>query len=220
MSAAWHAAAALAGREWVSLLRQPAEWLTPLAFVVSVVALFPLGLGPEPARLRELAPGLLWIVALLASLLPLPRLFSADLADGSLEQWWLSPLPRPLAVALKLAVHWAWTGLPLVLLAPLLALVLGVDDAGPLALSLLLGTAALTLLGGLGAALVLHARTGAGLLALLLLPLQVPVLVFGTAAAQGGSQAGTALLLLGAWLAVLAALAPWGTAAALSLMLD
>ncbi|MDV6321433.1 heme exporter protein CcmB, partial [Chromohalobacter sp. HP20-39] len=83
---------------------------------------FPLGLGPEPARLRELAPGLLWIVALLASLLSLPRLFAADLADGSLDQWWLSPLPRPLAVALKLAVHWGWTGLPLVLLAPLLAL--------------------------------------------------------------------------------------------------
>lgn len=220
MAATWQAAAALAGREWVSLARQPAEWLTPLAFVISVVVLFPLGLGPEPSRLRELAPGLLWIAALLASLLPLPRLFAADLADGSLEQWWLAPLPHPLAVVLKLAVHWTWTGLPLVLLAPLLALALGVGDAVPLAVSLLLGTAALTLLGGLGAALVLHARAGAGLLALLLLPLQVPVLVFGTSAAQGGSQAGTALLLLGAWLAVLAALAPWGTAAALSLMLD
>jgi heme exporter protein B len=179
-----------------------------------------MGLGPEPARLRELAPGLLWIVALLASLLPLPRLFAADLADGSLEQWWLSPLSRPLAVGVKLAVHWGWTGLPLVLLAPLLAFAFGVADAGPLALSLLLGTPALTLLGGLGAALVLHARAGAGLLALLLLPLQVPVLVFGTAAAQGGGPADTALLLLGAWLAVLLALAPWGTAATLSLMLD
>ncbi|MBA4217498.1 MAG: heme exporter protein CcmB [Methylibium sp.] len=218
MPAPLQAAAALLRREWVGLLRQPADWLTPLAFVVSVVALFPLGLGP--ARLRELAPGLLWIVALLASLLSLPRLFAADLADGSLDQWWLSPLPRPLAVALKLAVHWGWTGLPLVLLAPLLALAFGVADAGPLALSLLLGTPALTLLGGLGAALVLHARAGAGLLALLLLPLQVPVLVFGSTAAQGGSQAGTALLLLGAWLAVLLALAPWGTAATLSLMLD
>lgn len=220
MSATWQAATALVGREWASLLRQPAEWLTPLAFVVSVVALFPIGLGPDPVRLRELAPGLVWIAALLASLLSLPRLFAADLADGSLEQWWLAPLPRPLAVALKLAVHWTWTGLPLALLAPLLALTLGVDDAGPLGLSLLLGTAALTLLGGLGAALVLHARAGAGLLALLLLPLQVPVLVFGAAVAQGGSQAGSALLLLGAWLALLAALVPWGTAAALSVMLD
>lgn len=220
MSAAWQAATALAGREWASLLRQPAEWLTPLAFTVSVMALFPLGLSPDPARLRELAPGLLWITALLASLLSLQRLFAADLADGSLDQWWLSPLPRPLAVGLKLAVHWAWTGLPLVLLAPLLALAFGVADTVPLALSLLLGTPALTLLGGLGAALVLHARGGAGLLALLLLPLQVPVLVFGTAVAQGGSQADTALLLLGAWLAVLLALAPWGTAATLSLMLD
>ena len=117
MPAPLQAAAALLRREWVGLLRQPADWLTPLAFVVSVVALFPLGLGP--ARLRELAPGLLWIVALLASLLSLPRLFAADLADGSLDQWWLSPLPRPLAVALKLAVHWGWTGLPLVLLAVL-----------------------------------------------------------------------------------------------------
>lgn len=220
MSLAWQAAAALARQEWCSTQRQPAEWLTPLAFVVSVAAMFPIGLGPDPARLRELAPGLLWIVALLASLLSLPRLFAVDLADGSLEQWWLAPLPRPLAVGLKLAVHWGWTGLPLVLLAPLLALAFGVDDPAPLALSLLLGTPALALLGGLGAALVLHARAGAGLLALLLLPLQVPVLVFGTAAAQGGSNADVALLLLGAWLAVLLAVAPWAIAATLSLMLD
>lgn len=220
MAATWQAAAALARREWRSTLRQPAEWLTPLAFVVGVALMFPLGLGPEPARLRELAPGLLWIAALLASLLALPRLFAPDLADGSLEQWWLAPLPRPLAVGLKLGVHWALSGLPLVLLAPLLALAFGVDDPGRLALSLLLGTPALALLGGLGAALVLHARAGTGLLALLLLPLEVPVLVFGTAAAQGGGNAQAALLLLGAWLAVLLALAPWATAATLSLMLD
>ena len=214
------AAAALARREWSSALRQPAEWLTPLAFVIVVAVMFPLGLGPEPARMRELAPGLLWIAALLASLLALPRLFAPDLADGSLEQWWLAPLPRPFSVGLKLAVHWALSGLPLVLLAPLLALAFGVDDPSSLALSLLLGTPALALLGGLGAALVLHARAGAGLLALLLLPLQVPILVFGTAAANGGAQASAALLLLGAWLAVLLALAPWATSAALSLMLD
>jgi heme exporter protein B len=220
MGRALQAAAALARREWSSTLRQPAEWLTPLAFVIGVALMFPLGLGPEPARLRELAPGLLWIAALLASLLSLPRLFAADLADGSLEQWWLAPLPRPLAVGLKLGVHWSLSGLPLVLLAPVLALAFGVDDPLPLALSLLLGTPALALLGGLGAALVLHARAGAGLLALLLLPLEVPVLVFGTAAANGGTQADTALLLLGAWLAVLLALAPWATSAALSLMLD
>ncbi|KQV94923.1 heme exporter protein CcmB [Pelomonas sp. Root1237] len=220
MGAAAQAAAALARREWSSTLRQPAEWLTPLGFVVGVAAMFPLGLGPEPARLRELAPGLLWIAALLASLLALPRLFAPDLADGSLEQWWLAPLPRPFAVALKLAVHWALGSLPLVLVTPLLALAFGIENPTPLALSLLLGTPALALLGGLGAALVLHARAGAGLLALLLLPLEVPVLVFGTAAAQGGANADTALLLLGAWLAVLLALAPWATSAALSLMLD
>jgi len=220
MGAAYQAAAALARREGLGVLRQPAEWLTPLAFVVGVALMFPLGLGPEPARLRELAPGLLWIAALLASLLSLPRLFAPDLADGSLEQWWLAPLPRPLAVALKLAVHWGFSGLPLVLLAPVLALAFGVDDPLPLALSLLLGTPALALLGGLGAALVLHARAGAGLLALLLLPLEVPVLVFGTAAANGGPNADSALLLLGAWLAVLLALAPWATSATLSLMLD
>ena len=220
MGAPWQAAAALARREWSGTLRQPAEWLTPLAFVIGVSLMFPLGLGPEPARLRELAPGLLWIAALLASLLPLPRLFAADLADGSLEQWWLAPLPRPLTVALKLVVHWGFSGLPLVLLAPLLALAFGIDDPVPLGLSLLLGTPALALLGGLGAALVLHARAGAGLLALLLLPLQVPVLVFGTAAANGVATAQAALLLLGAWLAVLLALAPWATSATLSLMLD
>lgn len=220
MGLALQAAAALTRREWSGTLRQPAEWLTPLGFVVGVAAMFPLGLGPEPARLRELAPGLLWIAALLASLLSLPRLFAPDLADGSIDQWWLAPLPRPAAVALKLAVHWALGSLPLVLLAPLLALAFGVDEPGALALSLLLGTPALALIGGLGAALVLHARAGAGLLALLLLPLDVPVLVFGTAAAQGGANAGTALLLLGAWLAALLALAPWATSAALSLMLD
>lgn len=220
MGAALQAAAALARREGSSMLRQPAEWLTPLGFVVIVAVMFPLGLGPEPAKLRELAPGLLWIAALLASLLGLPRLFAADLADGSLEQWWLAPLPRPLAVGLKLGVHWVLSSLPLVLIAPLLALAFGVADPAPLTLSLLLGTPALALLGGLGAALVLHARAGTGLLALLLLPLQVPVLVFGTAAAQGGSNAQAALLLLGAWLAVLLALAPWATSAALSLMLD
>lgn len=214
------AAAALARREWASTLRQPAEWLTPLGFVVGVAVMFPLGLGPEPARLREVAPGLLWIAALLASLLSLPRLFAADLADGSLEQWWLAPLPRPLAVALKLAVHWGLSSLPLVLLAPMLALAFGVEEPARLALSLLLGTPALALIGGLGAALVLHARAGAGLLALLLLPLDVPILVFGTAAANGGANAQAALLLLGAWLAVLLALAPWATSAALSLMLD
>ena len=220
MRPALQAAAALARREWSSALRQPAEWLTPLAFVVVVAVMFPLGLGPEPARLRELAPGLLWIAALLASLLALPRLFAPDLADGSLEHWWLAPLPRPFSVGLKLAVHWALSGLPLVLLAPVLALAFGAADPSALALSLLLGTPALALLGGLGAALVLHARAGAGLLALLLLPLQVPILVFGTAAANGGAQASAALLLLGAWLAVLLALAPWATSAALSLMLD
>lgn len=220
MGLALQSAAALARREWSGTLRQPAEWLTPLGFVIGVAALFPLGLGPEPERLREIAPGLLWIAALLASLLTLPRLFAPDLADGSLEQWWLAPLPRPLAVALKLGVHWALGSLPLVLLAPLLALAFGVDAPERLALSLLLGTPALALIGGLGAALVLHARAGAGLLALLLLPLDVPVLVFGTAAANGGANAEAALLLLAAWLAVLLALAPWATSAALSLMLD
>ena len=220
MSVALQAAAALARREWVSVLRQPAEWLTPLGFVVSVVVMFPIGLGPEPARLRELAPGLIWIAALLASLLTLPRLFAADLADGSLEQWWLAPVARPLSVLTKLLVHWALNGLPLVLLTPLLALAFDVESPGHLMLSLLLGTLALTLIGGLGAALVLHARAGAGLLALLLLPLQVPVLVFGTTAAQGGVEAPASLLLLSAWLSVLLALVPWGTAAALSLMLD
>jgi len=219
MATALHAASALARRDLRAALRQPGELLAPLGFALVVVALFPLGLAPDAALLRQLAPGLLWVVALLASLLALPRLFAADLADGTLEQWLLAPQPRALLVLAKLAVHWLLTGLPLVLLAPLLGLLLGLEQVGALALSLLLGTPLLSLLGALGAVLTLQARAGTGLLALLLLPLEVPVLVFGSAAAQPGSGAAP-WYLLAALLAAGLALTPWACAAALSLTLD
>lgn len=219
------ASSALLRRELRLGLRRPAALLTPLAFFVLVAALFPLGLAPEPARLRELAGGVLLVAALLASLLALPRLWEQDLADGSLEALLLSPTPLLALVAAKLLAHWLLTGVPLLLAAPLLGALYGLPAAalGVLLLALLLATPLLTLFGGLGAALSLSARGGSLLLALLLLPLQVPVLVFGSAAvlaALQGQGSSVPLQLLGALLAASLALCPWATTAALRLNLE
>jgi heme exporter protein B len=190
-----------------------------------VTSLFPLGIGPEAARLRAMAPGVLWVAALLASLLSLGRLFQQDQVDGTLDQWLLSPVPLTLVVGAKVLAHWLLAGLPLVLLAPLLGLQFGLagDALGVLVVGLLLGTPVLSLFGALGAALTLGARGASVLVTLLVLPLCVPVLIFGAGAvaAQSAGESGTAhLQLLGALLATAAALAPWGTAAALRLTLD
>jgi heme exporter protein B len=212
-------------RDLLLALRRRGEVLTPLGFFSVVVSLFPLAIGPEPAQLRAIAPGVLWVAALLSALLSLDRLFAADHADGTLDLLRLSPQPLALGVAAKVLAHWLVAGLPLVLLAPLLALQfdLGADTIGVLCLSLLLGTPVLSLLGALGAALTLGTRGGSVLLALLLLPLFVPVLVFGAgavAAQASGLDAAAHLQLLGALLAASLVLAPPATAVALRLTLD
>ena len=214
-------------RDLLLALRRRADLASTLAFFVLVCALFPFGVGPEAGLLRTIAPGVLWVAALLASTLALSRLFAHDHADGTLEQLALSGTPLPVIVLGKVAAHWLVVGLPLVLLAPILALQFGLsaDEALPLALSLLLGTPALSLVGALGAALTLGARGGGILLSLLVLPLSVPVLIFGVGAAAGdagdaGSTAIASLLLLGGLLGGALALAPWASASALRIALE
>jgi heme exporter protein B len=205
--------------------RRRTELGNTLVFFVIAAALFPLGVGPEPALLRTMAPGVVWVSALLASLLALERLFGPDFADGTLEQMALSPEPLALIVIGKVFAHWLVTGLPLLLMAPLLALQFGLDGSaiGVLLAALLLGTPVLSLAGAVGAALVLGSRGGGALLALLVLPLYVPVLIFGSgavAAQQAGMGYAAHLMLLGALLAFSVALAPWGTAAAVRIAVE
>lgn len=195
-------------RETRLLCRRPAELLNPLLFFTLVVALFPLALGPEPALLQRLAPGLLWVAALLAVLLSLDGLFRSDLEDGSLEQWVLSSTPLSLLVLVKVLTHWLFSGLALVLLSPLLGVMLGLPSAclPVLVASLLPGTLVLSLLGAVGAALTVGLKRGGLLLALLILPLYIPVLILGSGAMQAALQglpSGGFLL----WLACLAVLA-------------
>lgn len=206
-------------------LRRKSEVLTAVFFFVIVVSLFPLGIGPEPALLKKIAPGVLWVAALLATLLGLPRLFSADHLDGTLEQMALSPSPLAVLIAGKILAHWLLCGLPLVLLAPLLGLQFDLDGQtlGILSLSLLLGTPLLSLIGAMGAALTLGVRGGGVLLALLVLPLYIPTLIFGAGAVEAQS-AGLGveghLSLLAALLALAVFFAPWATTAALKIALE
>lgn len=218
--ATWRGAfVAVLGRDLRLILRQGSEAATALAFFLLATVLFPFGLGPEPELLARVGAGILWVVALLASLIALERLFADDFQDGSLELLALGPLPLPLVVLAKLLAHWLATGLPLVLLAPALALFLHMEPSGlpVLVVSLLLGTPALSLIGAVGAALVLGARRGGLLLPLLVLPLYVPTLIFGAAAvdaALAGLAAGPHLSLLAAILLGSLALAPFAAAAA------
>ena len=198
----------LLSREMRLLARRPSDLANPLVFFAIVIALFPLAVGPETNLLQTLSPGLIWVAALLAVLLSLDGLFRSDFEDGSLEQWVLSSHPLPLLVLAKVLAHWLFSGLALVLLAPLLALMLGLPGRClPVLLgSLLLGTPVLSLLGAVGAALIVGLKRGGLLLALLILPLYIPVLILGTgalqAALQGLPAAGHLL-----WLASLTALA-------------
>ena len=212
-------------RDLLLAVRRRSDVMTTLLFFVIVVSLFPLGVGPEPELLRAIGPGVIWVAALLASMLGLGRLFEADHADGTLEQLALGGAPLGVVVCAKALAHWLATGLPLVLVAPLLALQYGLPAPlyAVLALSLLLGTPVLSLIGAIGAALTLGLRGGGVLLALLVLPLFVPVLVLGAgavemAAAGIGGQA--QLLLLAAMLVAAAAFAPWAIAAALRISLE
>lgn len=212
-------------RELQVALRRKGDVLNVLVFFVVVASLFPLAVGPEPNQLRAMAAGVVWIAALLAALLSLPRLFAADYADGTLEQMLVSPQPLALVVLAKIAAHWLSTGLPLALAAPLIGLQYDLPPAAlwVLLASLLVGTPVLSLLGAAGAALTLGVRGGGALLGLLVLPLCVPVLVFGAGAVGAqliGINPAAHLSLLGAFLAVSSLIGPWAACAALRVALD
>ena len=212
-------------RDLTVALRRSTDILTPLIFFVIVVSLFPLGLGPEPSVLKTIAPGVIWVAALLATMLSLNRLFANDYADGTLEQMALSPHPLTVLVLTKITAHWMLTGLPLVLISPLLAIQMFLPESaiGTLTLSLLLGTPVLSLLGAVGAALTLGLRGGGVLVSLLVLPLYTPVLIFGAGAVAGviaDIDVEAHFSLLGAFLALALAFAPWAAAAALRVSLD
>jgi heme exporter protein B len=221
----WQAMGGLLRRDLRLALRRKSEWLGAVFFFALVAAWFPLAIGPEPATLRLIGPGVLWVAALLASMLSLGRLFEADHQDGSLEQMALSAAPLSWLVSAKVAAHWLMSGLPLVLLSPLLGLqfALTPEALTMLALTLLIGTPVLSLLGAIGAALTLGVRGGGVLQSLLLLPLYVPVLVFGTGAVDAqmrglGGEAHVSVLL--ALLLAATAFSPWACAAALRLALE
>jgi heme exporter protein B len=212
--------ARLVARDLRLALRQGGDAAMVIGFFVLTVVLFPFGVGPELALLQRIAPGIVWVTALLAALLSLERLFQGDYEDGSLEALVLMPLPLEAQVAAKCLAHWLVTGLPLTLVAPLLALLLHLDAAGypALLLGMALGTPILSLLGAVGAALCLGARRGGVLLSLLVLPLYIPVLIFGVAAVEArieGLSARPHLLLLAALLVLAASLVPFAAAGAL-----
>lgn len=212
-------------REIALALRQKGEVLTPLVFFIVIASLFPLGVGPESALLLRMAPGVLWVSALLAAMLSLQRMFASDYADGSLEQMLLSPTPLTLLVAAKALSHFVLSGLPLVLVAPVLGLQFGLDgrSLGILMLSLLLGTPTLSLIGSIGASLTLGVRGAGVLLSLLILPLYIPVLIFGAGAVEAdasGLGASGHLSLLAALLVLSLFFAPLATTAALKISLE
>lgn len=212
-------------RDLLLAYRRRSDVLTALVFFIIVVSLFPLGVGPEPELLRTMAPGIIWVAALLASMLALGRLFLPDYADGTLEQMALASEPFAVIALGKVLVHWMVTGLPLVILSPLLALQfdLPASSIRILFVSLLLGTPVLSMIGGIGAALTLGARSGSVLVALLVLPLYVPVLIFGAGAVGAdvaGADASAHLQLLAGTLTGTLALAPWAIATALRIALE
>jgi len=207
-------------RDLLLAARRSSDVMTVLLFFVLVVSLFPLGIGPDPALLRTIAPGVIWVAALLASMLALQRIFASDHADGTLEQMLLGATPLGMTVVAKVFAHWLVSGLPLVLISPVLALQFDFPQEllGILALSLALGTPVLSLIGAIGAALTLGLRGGGALLSLLVLPLYVPVLIIGAGAAESavsGLGGHAQLLLLGALLAFAGAFGPWAAAVAL-----
>ncbi len=211
---------ALLRRDLRLALRQGSDTATVLAFFVIAVSLFPFGVGAERETLAAIAAGILWVAALLAALLSLDRLFQADYEDGTLDYLLAAPAAPTLLVMAKALAHWLTTGLPLVVLSPLLALLLNLAPAAYPALiaGLALGTPILTLIGAIGAALVLGARRGGVLLSLLILPLYIPVLIFGVGAVEAaaiGQGFRVHLLLLGAFLLGALALAPFVAAVAL-----
>ena len=222
MSAAF---AAVYSRDLRLALRRRVEALLPVVFFVVAVSLFPVGVGPEPQTLRVIAAGVVWVCALLASMLSVANLYAVDLQDGSLEQMLLSGHPATLIASAKAAAHWTITGAPLVLAAPLIGLLLDMSPAAlaTLVAALLLGTPILSLLGGVGAALTLGLRSAGVLLILLILPLTIPALIFGSGAVgavDSGISASGHFSLLGALLILTALTAPLATAMALRIALE
>ena len=212
-------------RELRLAVRRKGDALNVLVFFVVVASLFPFGVGPEPNQLRAMAAGVVWIAALLAAVLSLPRLFAADHADGTLEQMLVAPRPLLVIVLAKTAAHWLLTGLPLALVAPLIGLQYDLpgDALAVLLCALLIGTPVLSLLGAAGSALTLGTHGGGALLGLLVLPLYVPVLVFGAGAVYSvtsGLDPSAYLSLLGAFLAVSSLVGPVAACAALRVALD
>lgn len=217
--------ALLVRRELRLALRRKGDLMNVLVFFVVVASLFPLAIGPDPERLRLIGAGVVWVAALLAALLSLPRLFAADHADGTLEQLVVSPAPLVVTVLAKVAAHWLTTGLPVALVAPVLGLQYDLPPhaLGVLVSSLLVGTPVLSLLGAAGAALTLGVRGASALIGVLLLPLFVPALIFGAGAVTAslsGLPVGPYLALLGAFLAVSSAAGPWAACAGLRAALD
>ena len=212
-------------RDLLLALRRRSDVANTVIFFLIVVSLFPFGVGPEPNLLRAVGPGVLWVAALLASLLALNRLFASDFADGTLEQMLLTTAPVSVVVLGKVAAHWLLTGVPLVILAPVLALQFGMpaEVMGVLVASLALGTPVLSLIGAVGAALTLGVRGSGVLTALLVLPLYIPVLILGAGAvhaAMAGMDASAHLMLLGALLLFAVTCALWPISAALRIAVE
>lgn len=221
----WRVFYCVLSRDILLAMRRRTDVLTTLFFFVIVVSLFPLGVGTEKQVLRIIGPGVVWVAALLAAILSLNRLFAADFADGTLEQMVLSGEPLPVVVLAKALAHWLTTGLPITVMAVLLGVMFDLpgDAIGVLVASLMLGTPALSLIGAVGAALTLGLRGGGVLITLLVLPLYVPVLIFGAGAVEavaGGLAPRGQLLLLGALSIGATVLAPWAIAAALRISLE
>ncbi len=212
-------------RDLLLAMRRRADVLTTLIFFVMVVSLFPLGVGPELDLLRQMAPGVVWVAALLASMLSLGRMFSADYLDGTLEQMMLVPQSLSMLVLGKILAHWMVSGLPLVLMAPVLGLQfdMSAEALWVLILGLLLGTPILSMIGAVGAALTLGLRGGGVLVSLLVLPLCIPVLIFGAGAVEAvasGMNVASHLSLLGALLLLALVFTPWVTAQALRISME
>lgn len=196
-----------------------------VAFFIIVVTLFPLGVGPEQNMLARIAIGVIWVAALLACLLSLDRIFQADYEDGSLDQYALSPISLEMVVMAKALAHWVTTSVPLIIITPLLGILMNMNDAAfmPLIYAMVVGTPALSLIGTIGAALTVSLRRGGVLLSLLILPLYVPVLIFGVMAVDAlvmGGGGNAPLLFLGAFTLFSLAITPWASAAAVRLALD
>ena len=216
---------ALLRRELTLAMRRRGDVLTVLFFFVIVASLFPLGVGPDPKLLRLMGGGVVWVAALLAAMLSLGRLFASDHADGTLEQLVLTPTPPVIWITGKILAHWLVSGVPLILVAPVLGVQFGLSNQalGVLVISLLLGTPVLSLIGAIGAALTLGLRGGGVLVSLLVLPLYIPVLIFGAGAVDGamsglGSEAH--LSLLGGILILAFMLTPWAVSAALRISIE